>query len=354
MRKYPNGSGDRSGCMSLVIRWFLPLIVVVWLIIAYSINLTSTATTATRSGSDNKSIVDFTARPDHLVMVACHATLRLINMAGAGWDEDSWQLLDYQKGQGFPAIIKSHIERGLELTQADERAVLVFSGGETRLDSGPISEAASYYYAASIVDGEAVYKLKGRIFEEEYARDSFENLLFSLCRFKEATGAYPKRVTVVGFGFKGARFTELHREALQLPLSRFQYVGVDPDPSSPFNSERAILGEADAYDAFRTDPYGCARQELTLTAKRHVRDPFHRSVPYELACPDLKALLHWCGPGPYKGTTLPWSGSGSGTGTGTLLSYTPSSASGPTLRGPVSASASLSADDGARARARAK
>jgi hypothetical protein len=37
---------------------------------------------------------------------------------------------------------------------------------------------------------------------EDYARDSFENLLFSICRFKEVTGNYPARVTVVGYTFK--------------------------------------------------------------------------------------------------------------------------------------------------------
>ena len=36
----------------------------------------------------------------------------------------------------------------------------------------------------------------------EQARDSLENLLFSLCRFHELVDAYPWRVTVVSFGFK--------------------------------------------------------------------------------------------------------------------------------------------------------
>jgi hypothetical protein len=46
------------------------------------------------------------------------------------------------------------------------------------------------------------------------ARDSFENLLFSLCRFHELTGCYPTDVTVVSFEFKRWRFSNLHRQAV--------------------------------------------------------------------------------------------------------------------------------------------
>jgi hypothetical protein len=45
------------------------------------------------------------------------------------------------------------------------------------------------------------------------ARDSLENLLFSLCRFNELSDSYPLDVTVVSFGFKKRRFEELHRRA---------------------------------------------------------------------------------------------------------------------------------------------
>jgi len=60
-----------------------------------------------------------------------------------------------------------------------------------------------------------------RVVSEEFARDSYENLLFSLCRFFEITGRYPEKVTVIGFGFKERRFTELHRKAVRFPRERF-------------------------------------------------------------------------------------------------------------------------------------
>ena len=60
---------------------------------------------------------------------------------------------------------------------------------------------------------------------QEHARDSFENLLFSLCRFYELTGHYPGELTVVGYDFKHERFTDLHRAALRWPDQHFKFVG---------------------------------------------------------------------------------------------------------------------------------
>lgn len=55
---------------------------------------------------------------------------------------------------------------------------------------------------------------------EEFARDSYENLLFSICRFHEYTGNYPRNITVVSFEFKRKRFIEFHRYALKFPSER--------------------------------------------------------------------------------------------------------------------------------------
>lgn len=89
--------------------------------------------------------------------------------------------------------------------------------------AGPRSEAFSYWQVAQILledmDEEAETKelLRGRMVTEEYARDSYENLLFSICRFSEMTGNYPDKITVVGFEFKRYRFENIHRQAIRYP-----------------------------------------------------------------------------------------------------------------------------------------
>ena len=135
-----------------------------------------------------------------------------------------------------------------------------------------------------------------RAYTEEHARDSYENLLFSLCRFHELTGSWPRNVTVVGYEFKRHRFEALHREAVAFPAARFAYVG------TPAATPRAEAGEAVAAASFRDDPFGCGP---ALRAKRHLRDPFARGVPYVARCAAAAPLLRHCGPEPFRGA-LPW------------------------------------------------
>lgn len=65
-----------------------------------------------------------------------------------------------------------------------------------------------------------------RVTTEDAALDSFQNVLFSIARFREFTGAYPTRITIVGHDFKHRRFEQLHRLALRWPKIRFMYEGV--------------------------------------------------------------------------------------------------------------------------------
>jgi hypothetical protein len=236
---------------------------------------------------------------DHAIIVAGHAVMHVDDIAEAQVRDEAWNLLGYQRGQGFPQIISSHIAAGVAAAMDDSRSVLLFSGGQTRRDAGPTSEAVSYFYLAQ---QEHLIKDGLNVALEEYARDSFENVLFSICRFHEVTGNYPNRVTVVGFDFKGRRFQNIIRRAVQFPSDKFSYIGVKPDAPG-FDYNKAVEGEAVVYESALNDMYGCG--SLDLLKKKLTRDPFHRTIPYELACPDIKDLIKWCGPDTFKGH-LPW------------------------------------------------
>lgn len=139
-----------------------------------------------------------------------------------------------QRGQDLPAAFVSHIAAGVAEAAQDSEALLVFSGGQSRAAAGPRSEALSYWNVANHFDWWGT-DVAARAALEEHARDSFENLLFSLCRFREVTGRYPESVSVVGYDFKQRRFSELHRAAVKLRQDQFHYVGVSPDPNSRFD-----------------------------------------------------------------------------------------------------------------------
>lgn len=235
----------------------------------------------------------------NLVMVAGHAVF-----TSTGCDkvdmEGSWFLESYQKHPGQARTFINHIRAGVESAASDEKALLLFSGGETRKDAGPRSEAQSYWSVAESSNWfGAKQEVRWRALTEEHARDSFENLLFSICRFKQLTGSYPWNITVVSYDFKENRFANLHRLALKFPASRFFYKGT---PASPTAAAAAAKGEASVQIQFQEDPYGCVG---ALHTKRVARDPFARAVPYPAGCSELNDLFSYCGTSIFPGK-LPW------------------------------------------------
>lgn len=239
------------------------------------------------------------AKLRNLVMVAGHSVYTSSSCEKVD-KEDSWFLESYQKHPGQAATFVTHIQEGVDIVANDDEALLLFSGGETRKDAGPRSEAQSYWTVAESKGWFGKPEVvKWRALTEEHARDSFENLLFSVCRFRELTGIYPHNITVVGYDFKEERFAHLHRAAIGFPETRFFYSGT---PSSSTSRTAALKGEALVKTQFQEDPYGCLG---ALRRKKYGRDPFHRSIPYPNGCPEIEGLFKYCGTAPYPGS-LPW------------------------------------------------
>lgn len=240
----------------------------------------------------------------HLIVVAGHAVYTALDFTRPTADE-SWFLQPFQRGE--PVFYLEHIRRGVELAVQDTNSLLIFSGGQTRREAGPRSEALSYWLLAEHFAwwGQAA-TVRTRAFAEEYARDSFENLLFGVCRFREVTGRYPQRLTVVGWGFKAERF-ELHRTALRWPAARYEYIAAN----DPHDLAGAFAGERrNALEPFQRDPYGTQTAPPDsavsyLGDKRNARNPFHRTAPYAVSCPEISSLLEYRGLELFA-STLPW------------------------------------------------
>ena len=211
----------------------------------------------------------------NLVLVAGHAILRDVSRV----EEDAgWYLLDFQKGE--PKRYIGHIRRGVEETAADAEALLIFSGGPTRIEAGPRTESLSYWLVAEHYGWFGCGAVRDRAFVEDFARDSFENLLFGICRFREITGALPEMVTMVSWEFKRERFAELHREAIGWPREKFRYVGAN-DPEA---IEQALRAEERAREKYLADPYSLGEE---FRAKKQERNPFRRQNGYAISCPEM-------------------------------------------------------------------
>jgi hypothetical protein len=110
---------------------------------------------------------------------------------------------------------------------------------------------------------------------------------------------------MVSFTFKQRRFEQLHAKALRWPQDQFVFVGIDPDASDGFDLQEATEGELEnAAKPFETDPYGCASE--ILKKKREIRNPFARTAPYGISCPDMREILKYCGPELIDDSKVPW------------------------------------------------
>src|ERR1035437_4162340 len=138
---------------------------------------------------------------------------------GDPYDPSTWFLKPFQVNE--PSFFIEHLRAGVELAAADGSRLLVVSGGPTELFAGARSEARGYFELGEHAGFWGRPEVQERCALEEFAFDSFQNLLFGLCRFKEAAGSWPTRITVAGWGFKAGRFSELHSAAVcwKLPFS---------------------------------------------------------------------------------------------------------------------------------------
>jgi hypothetical protein len=183
------------------------------------------------------------ATPRLLLLLPCHAVYRgglpeghaAERRSEAALRSDaSWELLPFQRGEA--TVFVDHIQAALAELRRDPNATLVVSGGTTRAVGGRApwgpgsigvtspfpsspalhqavaqrSEAHSYWLAAldlAADPAEAAHLsaslAQGRILLEAAARDSCENLAFSLALYRQQQGSLPSKLTVRAHGMAG-------------------------------------------------------------------------------------------------------------------------------------------------------
>jgi len=237
---------------------------------------------------------------NHLIIVPGHAIWNGAS-ADSRLDETFWTLESYQRSSGRLEAFYQHIAQAVRLSLQDKHSLLVFSGGQTRSGT-TTTEAESYLRLAiqsNLIPSDFV-----RTTTENYALDSYQNLLFSIARFHEYTGVYPERITVVGYEMKRRRFTDLHRTAIRWPKHQFEYIGIDTRDAKENNI--ALEGEKlSGYTPYSKDLYGCHSE---LLRKRRARNRSLRFHPYHTYSPELTSLMEWCpADNTLYGGILPWS-----------------------------------------------
>lgn len=221
----------------------------------------------------------------NLVIVPGHAIY--VGKSGTDpYDGTKWvgTYSGYRYNDEVPNYVQ-HVQRGVNLVDCDPAALLVFSGGKTRVKS-TMSEAESYLAVAEHLNWfGASGSVRPRSRLEEFATDSFENLLFGIQLFTmlHPKQRIPERVTVVGLSFKEARY-RLHAEAIITTAHKgidpfvFRYDGVNDVPDYVLDAGSAA-GEELTRTQFERWPFG---DDGPLLEKRETRDPhgWYGQKPY--------------------------------------------------------------------------
>lgn len=212
-----------------------------------------------------------------LVVVPCHAVY-VGKSKNDAEKPTSWlgSYVNYKNNEE-PVLYIEHIRYGVQLS-LKENAVLMFSGGQTRKVT-ELSEASSYFTLSQQLG--LTDKIECDL--EPYARDSFENMLFSIYRYKAQKGVLPEVVHAVGFSFKSVRF-QFHfetivknKDVLFFPEidCTFKYHAVNDPPQHVLNTSRT--DEKKTLQAFYKAPFG---DSGILLEKRNSRDPWNVKIPY--------------------------------------------------------------------------
>ncbi|RLV94385.1 ADIPOR-like receptor IZH2 [Spathaspora sp. JA1] len=216
----------------------------------------------------------------------------------SGLERDEWHLVDFQIVGNDHVVFRDQILESLTLLQQDPEAYLIISGGETKKQAGPVSEALSYYLLAeTLCKANQMESVLSRVHTEVFARDSFENVIYSVCRYYELFQEYPEKITIIGFEFKRTRFLTHHlQQALNYPLDRVTYIGHSPNPTGLSTPEVLRYFEElkqseykYAVKHFESDWYGITE---SLKRKKIARNPYNRYHGYIYSNPKLSKFLH--------------------------------------------------------------
>lgn len=230
-----------------------------------------------------------------LVIVCCHA---ICDDASRATEENSWRMQPFQRSDaktnkaGEHETFILHILAAISTHVHRPSSLVMFSGGHTT--NSPLSEAQSYQQVLENLQpslfGQTPSKQETAL--EEYATDSYQNLLFSILRFRKLVGRYPEAVTVITHAFKERRFLELHAAAIKWPRSRLRVQGINP-PFTLEELEDTQKGEHErAYKMFADDSYGVLSP---LADKRKARNWDPKAAEYLAVEDEVARLLAWTG-----------------------------------------------------------
>lgn len=210
-------------------------------------------------------------------------------------------------------LYEQHVRDAFAIFRAEDYQALVLSGGRSRPHlAGDVSNSEAegmLEYAR-----EAGWAKSGdSVLLEQYGRDSFENLFFSMLCFHRCFGEWPSRVGAVSWKFKALRFY-LIACGLRLAAGRFRFFGSgDPAAFEEFaiasvQYDAMIVRDGEIVDPLHRDAQWFAAKRLARTPREFVTNATYLAhVKQEYGHADLIDLVELIEPGrTWREVRWPW------------------------------------------------
>lgn len=153
--------------------------------------------------------------------------IRLLIGAGhAIFENDKWNGIETEKfdQNDITDAIELQIKMGCELL-GGEYTHVVFSGGHTRPQNKPNLKNSEAEGMKIFAESKGWLPAGKEIILESYARDSFENIFYSLLAFYKVHKTWPSRVGVISMPHKSIRYM-LMAHGLGIDPKRFKFHGI--------------------------------------------------------------------------------------------------------------------------------
>jgi hypothetical protein len=157
-------------------------------------------------------------------------------------------------------LYEQHVRDAFHILAQESYQALVLSGGRSRPHLPPEIVNSEAEGMLEYAVGAGIAQPGDTVLLEQYGRDSFENLFFSMLCFHKRFGEWPSRVGAASWKFKALRFY-LIACGLRLAGGRFRFYG-SGDPSGQAAIE-AFAAASTQYDAI-------------IVRNGEIVDPLHR------------------------------------------------------------------------------
>jgi len=163
-------------------------------------------------------------------------------------------------------VYRVQLQKSFDLLNNGSYDVLIISGGYTKPQVEKSEARGMVDWAENL--GLLRRKKDAVILLEEYAKDSLENLLFSMCRFFQFFGKFPYSVASCTWRFNAERFQIFARKLL---LPRYEVIAVGTQPDEEKIARKwAEFAERDPFYV----------KQLDSRKKYLARDPWKKQHPY--------------------------------------------------------------------------